>query len=192
MRPPRLFCLSILILLRISIAPQSLATPTGSSTKLSRRSDPGFVSTSPGQNALQHAPLRPRANFDSIYELPSGWVGRIQRQLSFLPVQVAAGYLTTFYYNVVTQVMSKWVDQPPVNHFTIGWENVQLDFYSATRTIPWDFVIAFAEKMLRETQRGFTGKYNVGRSFAFATRGTDTPRYIIYTCRQERKSLSLC
>jgi len=159
-------CLPKFVLLLVGIAPRGLASLTRSSTKLSSHSRPGFTSSSLTPNAFQHVPLDPRTNFDALYELPSGWVGRIQKQLSFLPVQVAAGYLTTFYYNVVVQVTSKWADLPPVNHFTIGWENIRLEFFSASRTIPWNFVIAFAQKMLGETQRGFTGKYNVHGSFA--------------------------
>ena len=166
MHLPWVLCLPTFVLLLIGIAPQSLASLTRSSTKLSSHSRLGFAPSSLTPNALQHAPLGPRANSDALYELPSGWVGRIQKQLSFLPVQVAAGYLTIFYYDVVVQVTSEWADLPPVNHFTIGWENIHLEFFSATRTIPWGFVIAFAQKMLGETRRGFTGKYNVHESFA--------------------------
>lgn len=164
---PRGLCQPIFILLLISVTPSSLASPTRDLAKQDEHSKALFAFSSPTHNTLQHISVRPRANFDSLYELPSGWVGRVQQQMSFLPVQVAAGYLTTFYNNVVVQVRSEWVSKTPVNHFTIGWENIQLDFFSATRTIPWNFVIAFAQKMLGETQLGYVSDISESRDMFY-------------------------
>ena len=62
-------------------------------------------------------------------------VGRIDKFLSLLPVQIAASFLENFYNVVIDSVRQKWIQQQPVNHFTITWQNVELEFYSATGTI---------------------------------------------------------
>lgn len=164
---------SIFICLLIDLTHLGLATPTKILAKQNISLERAFAFSVPTNTVSQCVSVRPRASFDSLHEHPSGWVGRVQKQLSFLPVQIAAGYLTTFYNNVVVQVTSEWVNKPPVNHFTIGWENIQLEFFSATRTVPWNFVIAFAEKMLGETQLGFTGKYEVCENLVFDSHHAD-------------------
>ena len=63
-------------------------------------------------------------------------VGRTERFHSLLPVEVAASVLESFYNVVIDSVRQKWIQQQPVNSFTITWQNIELEFYSATRTIP--------------------------------------------------------
>ena len=63
-------------------------------------------------------------------------VGRVDKYLSLLPVQIAAPILESFYNVVIDTVRQKWIEQQPVNSFTITWENIELEFSSATRTIP--------------------------------------------------------
>lgn len=96
-----------------------------------------------------------------LYELPNGWIGRVDKYLSLLPVQIAASVLESFYNVVIDNVTQKWIYMQPVNCFTITWENIELEFSSTTRTIPWSFVLAFAQRLVDVTRRGFVGKYNV-------------------------------
>ena len=63
-------------------------------------------------------------------------VGRTEKVISLLPVEVAASVLENFYNVVIDSVRQKWIKQQPVNSFTITWQNIDLEFYSATRTIP--------------------------------------------------------
>ncbi|KAF6239413.1 hypothetical protein HO173_002675 [Letharia columbiana] len=110
-------------------------------------------------NHPQYTPKRFPVARD-LYELPNGWIGRVDKYLSLLPVQIAASVLESFYNVVIDNVRQKWIQQQqPVNSFTITWANIELEFSSATRTIPWNFVLAFAERLAHLTQRGFVGKY---------------------------------
>ena len=63
-------------------------------------------------------------------------VGRTEKFLSLLPVEVAASVLENFYNVVIDSVTQKWIQQQPVNSFTITWHNIELEFFSATKTIP--------------------------------------------------------
>ena len=63
-------------------------------------------------------------------------VGRTEEYLSLLPVEVAASVLEDFYNVVIDSVRQEWIQQQPANSFTITWQNIELEFYSATRTIP--------------------------------------------------------
>ena len=63
-------------------------------------------------------------------------VGRTEKFLSLLPVEVAASVLEIFYNVVIDSVRQKWIQQQPVNSFTITWQNIELEFYSATGKIP--------------------------------------------------------
>ena len=98
----------------------------------------------------------------TTFELPNGWVGRVDKYLSLIPIQVASQYLQEFYGQVQDRVMEKWISQPPVNEFTIGWGHVQLHLSSPTGTIPWNFILAYLQKMVTETRLGFAGNFEVG------------------------------
>ena len=63
-------------------------------------------------------------------------VGRTEELHSLLPVEVAASVLENFYNAVIDCVRQNWIQQQPVNSFTITWQNIELEFYSATRKIP--------------------------------------------------------
>ena len=155
------FCwVPILMIFLCNTETSSFASPTKKGSSIPLQLKPGVPLFSQKNQNVRITSLQPRAS-DSVHELPNGWIGRIQKHLLFLPVQAAASILTNFYNRVAHQITAQWIDQPPVNHFIIGWENVQLEFYSVTRTIPWNFILAFAQKMIAETQRGFTGKYDV-------------------------------
>ena len=63
-------------------------------------------------------------------------VGRTEEFRSLLPAEVAASVLEDFYNVIIDSVRQNWMQQQPVNSFTITWQNIELEFYSATRTIP--------------------------------------------------------
>lgn len=88
-------------------------------------------------------------------------IGRVDKYLSLLPAQIAASVLESFYNVVIENVRQRLSQQQPVNSFTIRWENIELEFSSTTRTIPWNFILAFAQRLIESTRRGFIGRYDI-------------------------------
>ena len=133
---------------------------------------------------------RSRLDTRAIHQLEHGWMGRIEKHLLFLPVQIASQYLAEFYDQVEKTVEEEWISQPPVNSFTVSWSSIQLQFFSATRTIPWSFVLAFARQMVSETQNGYTGTYDVsGGLFSSKAVIMISVRFSIGTRKLEKRSL---
>ena len=157
----RLSCLPILSLIWLISHLQSFANTSSKLNGIptvSHLAD-GFPTLS--QRSFPLDQLASRADKRAIYELPNGWIGRFDRYLTLIPVQMASQYLQQFYDQVQGRVLEKWISQPPVNQFTISWNEIQLNFFSPTSPIPWSFVMAFLRKMALETHLGFTGKYDV-------------------------------
>ena len=147
------------------------------------------------RNSLQDESLRPELPKDkrALYELPNGWIGRFDKYLALIPVQMANQCLQEFYHRVQIRVMDQWISKPPANHFAIDWEGIQIDFFSPTRTVPWDFIIAFLQKMVVDTALGFTGTYDVSQVLLQARRiSTDTFRSSTCMSQQASKFPSAC
>lgn len=155
--------LQTLLLVFLDITPQVFANPTSSLTLIPHPHALHSVASLSTDASLQKPQIQARANTHAVYGLPNGWMGRIDSYLSLLPVQIASHHLQEFYNGVTNSVMEKWISQPPVNHFSIGWKNIQLEFFSPTRTVPWNFILGFLQRMARETLQGFTGRYDVSQ-----------------------------
>ena len=164
MRLRRISWLPSMLFLILDVVYSSLASPRPLYPSLFSSAAQGWpesVTSASTKGSRNHVILRRHATFSprSVHHLSNGWIGRVDKMASFLPGQVAASYLESFYTGVIDKVLHTWVNESPVTHFSISMDNISLDFISETRTIPWNFVLAFAQQMISQTRNGFIGKY---------------------------------
>lgn len=96
------------------------------------------------------------------YQLGSGWDLRLQTTFTFLPIQLAAAGLCTFYEDIMlfaVQAANEAEDE--VMDLTIQFGNLFLEFVATERLSPvsWELVHDVARTMLDMTDKGFTEGY---------------------------------
>ena len=164
MRPLRILCVPILSLVYLTSFSHCLPNGLSNSNDNAHRSNVRKTSSHLKEPNFPQGQIRPLTVKRVTFELPNGWIGRVDKYLSLIPIQVACQHLQEFYWEVQNRVMERWISQPPVNEFTIRWGEIQLHFSSPTGPIPWRFILAFLQQMVTETHLGFAGNYEVGDS----------------------------
>ena len=96
-----------------------------------------------------------------IANLGNGWAAYYETWESFLPAQLAASVLTSFYSSILDQAQSSTASLSDPGLFqAFEWDNIRLEFSSDARRISWEFIATFVARMAARTQRGFTGQFN--------------------------------
>ena len=95
----------------------------------------------------------------SLINVGKGWVAYVESFESFIPIQVAAAVLTNFYISAYNHVQNIRGGRTPQNYYACELDNLILEFFSADKAIPWDFVTTFMSRMANHVSRGFTGKF---------------------------------
>ncbi|KAI4123066.1 MAG: hypothetical protein LQ338_005462 [Usnochroma carphineum] len=78
-----------------------------------------------------------------------------------VPITLAAEWMTHFFELVAQRIETGyWAHQPASNYLKICIWDFELEFYSLTSIIPWDFVQDYVFDTLQYIERGFTGVYS--------------------------------
>ena len=81
----------------------------------------------------------------------------------------AAWALTNLYASLLVQAHGKLAQFPPQHSITLTFGGIRILMHCPQKPIPWLFVGNFAENLLRITDAGWTGVYQV----MFSQAGTD-------------------
>lgn len=96
---------------------------------------------------------------DDMYVLNDGWLMRLLRIDSGLPISIASALLEDFYERVLERVHGFAPTIRPLKAVSLCILDLHLDFMCDSAEVSWDFIIAFVRAMLDATKRGFTGKF---------------------------------
>ena len=102
------------------------------------------------------------------YRLDNGWRVHVATFHFVLPQPSAAIALQYFYNNIINWTTTSRA--PEIGFFRLRMGVFALEFECRQCTIPWYFVRAFAEMMLRQTQGGFAGAYQMFYDHVDSTR----------------------
>ena len=74
--------------------------------------------------------------------------------------QGASTALLRLYTELLFNASGPWVSLPARSSFTLHYGHIYIEFTaSEPYGVPWSFVVEFAEKMVKATQKGFTGAF---------------------------------
>lgn len=106
--------------------------------------------------------------FDGHYaHLPLGWNLYYTTWTQILPSLTLIQHLDTAYTTIILNALRVWSRDAQRPRVVIDIGYIQMEFLSETRTIPWEFVAAFAQQARAQmVKTGFCGFYAVMLSHA--------------------------
>lgn len=110
-----------------------------------------------GRGGSEHLPSQPIPG-KSVYDLSSKTI------INFgliVPTVRAAEYIEDFFNIIALRIETGyWANEAPSNHRVIRMWDFELEFYSLSSIIPWDFIQDYVLDMMDYISKGFTGVYN--------------------------------
>jgi len=123
-------------------------------TSLASASPPSLPSTLTPRQPPPSAPLQTRSNQHNKF-LPLVFT----TCHCLIPGAVAASHLEGLYWTLQFNAMFHWRDLPPMPQFVIRQGVLEVGVFGAGANIEWDFVAAFAARMLIATRSGYASTF---------------------------------